>query len=238
MTEADVVNWCFLAGDWLQCTATPSSPPAIPTVNASCPASRCTRTPEASGCQPLRAPSWPTTAGERIRYPRPTFIGDTIRLGGARLLLWRAPCSALALPASGEAGRLAVRPRNRPDTRTITCFGSRHHERPDIRARNSGQRQFEALLRGAERPLEDRRLEDRVRRDGSGCPTQKHVQLSTRSRRTVPSRQSTTKAIRALAARLCPHLRRCGGRWRYPRTGIDRVGTAVRGQRAGHLPGH
>lgn len=79
ITEADVVNWCALTGDWFVMHSDAEFAARSPFGQRIVPGVQVYAYTGGLGVPPVAQAIVANYGAERIRYPRPTFIGDTIR---------------------------------------------------------------------------------------------------------------------------------------------------------------
>jgi 3-hydroxybutyryl-CoA dehydratase len=79
ITEADVVNWCSLTGDWFVMHSDAEFAARSPFGQRIVPGVQVYAYTGGLGVPPVAHAIVANYGAERIRYPRPTFIGDTIR---------------------------------------------------------------------------------------------------------------------------------------------------------------
>jgi acyl dehydratase len=79
ITEADVVNWCALTGDWFVLHSDKEYAAASMFGQRIAPGMMVLAFTGGLGVPPISDAVVANYGSDRIRYPRPTFIGDTLR---------------------------------------------------------------------------------------------------------------------------------------------------------------
>lgn len=78
VTEADIVNWCSLTGDWFVLHSDKEYAATTPFGQRIAPGMMVLAFTGGLGVPPISDALLVNYGSDRVRYPRPTFIGDTL----------------------------------------------------------------------------------------------------------------------------------------------------------------